>query len=695
MNSVLSADIRNIAVVGHSASGKTMLCESMLACSGVINRLGRINNGNTISDYHEDEHKQLHSIYTSVLTAPWHNKKFNLLDTPGYMDFIGETLGALHVADMAAIVISAQHGIEIGTEKMLEYARQHALPYILIVNGVDKEEIKLNELTAMIKEQCGSHVVPMSTPLNAGPHFNQVLDIVQQKILTYAKDELGTHKEEPISGNQEQIARQYYTELAECVAESDDKLLETFFANATLNQEQLKLGIHNAFTQQLLVPLFYTSSELNIGLTPVMNFFADFGVNPLEHTIAANDEQGQKVTIKPTENDPALFIFKTVTESKSGGLSLFRTFSGTLKPGLTMHNSARRSSERVGQLFCINGKDRTPIEVLAAGDIGATAKLKDSHTNNTLCDPHHIITFAPIAYPRENITIGLRSKNQGDEEKIATGLSTIHEEDPTCIFKMDAELHQMLLAGQGELHVETAANKLRHRFGLELETFAPRIHYRETIKAKADAKYRHKKQSGGAGQFAEVWMRIEPKDRDSEVEFTQSLVGQNVDRVFVPSVEKGVKAACEKGALAGYRVVAVKVDFYDGKQHPVDSKDIAFQIAGKFAFKEAFLKAKPCLLEPIDLITVKVPEEFTGEVMSDLSSRRGKILGIEAEGKFQVIKAHVPESELYRYSTTLRSLVGGRGIHTQEFGHYEEVPHELEERIVAAHKQNTVEEHEV
>lgn len=668
-----------------------MLCESMLACSGVINRLGHINSGNTASDYHEEEQKQAHSIYTSILNAPWHEKKFNVLDTPGYMDFIGETLGAMHIADMAAIVVSAQNGIEIGTEKMVEHATANHLPKILIINGVDKEGTNLNSVLESVKEHCGPHVVILSLALNPGPGFNQVLDIVRQKVLTYANDELGTHKEEPIPANVQELASKLYNELAESVAESDDTLLDTFFANGTLTEQQLKTGLHTAFARQAITPLFCTSGEHNIGLAPVMNFLADFGISPLEHELAAHDERNQQISLKANTPEPSLFIFKTVTESKSGGFSLFRALTGTLKPGLTLHNANRRTSERLGQLFKVNGKNRAPVEELPAGDIGAAAKLKDSHTNNTLCDAHRVVKLAPVAYPHPNITIGLRAKNQGDEEKIANGFAAIHEEDPTCVFSVDSEVHQMLITGQGELHVDTAVNKLRHRFGVEIETFAPRIHYRETIKGKADAKYRHKKQSGGAGQFAEVWMRIEPKDRDSEVEFTQTLVGQNVDRVFVPSVEKGVKAACEKGALAGYKVVAVKVDFYDGKQHPVDSKDIAFQIAGKHAFKEAFLNAKPCLLEPIMTVTVYVPDEFTGDIMSDLSSRRGKILGIDSEGKFQVIKAHVPEAELYRYSTSLRSLVGGRGVHKQEFSHYEEVPHEIEQRIVSAHKPTEVE----
>ena len=385
-------------------------------------------------------------------------------------------------------------------------------------------------------------------------------------------------------------------------------------------------------------------------------------------------------------------IFKTISEAHVGELSFFRVYSGSVSTGADLYNTTLNNSERFGQMFLMNGKDRTSIAKLNAGDIGAVVKLKNTHTGNTLTGTNNKVKLSSVELPSSNIHLGLKSKSKGDEEKIATGLATIHEEDSTFIYNVDPELHQTVISGQGELHLQVSIDRLKRKFNVDIETFKPRIPYRETIKGQGSSKYRHKKQSGGAGQFAEVWMRIESKSRGDGVEFVHSLVGQNVDRVFVPSVEKGVNAACTEGVLAGYRVVDVKADFYDGKQHPVDSKDIAFQMAGKQAFREAFMQAQPCLLEPILDIEIRVPEDFMGDVMGDMSSRRGKIIGMDAEGTFQLIKAQAPQSEMYQYSTTLRSLTGGRGIHSEKFSHYEEVPRDMESKVIAESKVSQEEE---
>jgi elongation factor G len=387
-----------------------------------------------------------------------------------------------------------------------------------------------------------------------------------------------------------------------------------------------------------------------------------------------------------TDPDPVCYVFKTMSEAQFGELSFFRIYSGTVKFGSELYNTDRRTTEKIGQIYVLNGKNRTTVPSLGAGDIGAVVKLKDTHTGNTLCNSRKPVSLPKVAYPRPNIHAALKSTGKGEEDKIASGLSALHHEDPTFLHHVDSELHQTVLSAQGELHLEVIADRLRKRYNVHVELGEPRVRYRETIKARGDSKYRHKKQTGGAGQFAEVWMRIEPKTRDTGLEFTQSLVGQNVDRVFVPSVEKGVNKACEEGILAGYRVVDVKIDFYDGKMHPVDSKDIAFQIAGYFAFKESFMAARPCLLEPIHTIEIRIPEDCMGKVMGDLSSRRGKIQGMDTDGGFQVIKAHVPAKELYRYSSTLRSLTGGRGVHTEDFNHYEEMPRDSEQKVIEESK---------
>ena len=401
----------------------------------------------------------------------------------------------------------------------------------------------------------------------------------------------------------------------------------------------------------------------------------------------AQDTQGDEVEVSLDGSETVLQIFKTMSESHVGELSLFRVYSGKVKTGQDCYNTNRNTNERFGQLFILNGKNRTQVDQLSAGDIAGVVKLKDTHTNNTLCSGKHVL-LPMIELPNPNIHAAIVPTAKGDEEKLAIGLSTLHEEDPTFVYRVDSEVKQTIISGQGELHLKVTTERLKRKFGIDILLEEPRVPYRETITAKGSSKYRHKKQSGGAGQFAEVWMRIEPRKRGDGVEFTHSLVGQNVDRVFVPSVEKGVNVACSEGILAGCKVVDLKIDFYDGKMHPVDSKDIAFQTAGKHAFRESFLSAQPCLLEPIMDIEVKVPEEFMGDIMGDISGKRGKIMGMDSDGSFQVIKAQVPQAELYHYATTVRSLTGGRGIHMESISHYEKMPKDFEQKVISAAKKD-------
>ena len=481
--------------------------------------------------------------------------------------------------------------------------------------------------------------------------------------------------------------RAVHKQLIEFIAESDDALLEKFFAQGSLSEEEMREGIHAAVQKQSFVPLFVTSAENNIGVARLMDFIAKYGSSPVDRAkVAATNGEGKDVELSLTDPDPVCYVFKTMSEAQFGELSFFRIYSGSIKFGSELYNTDRRSTEKIGQIYVLNGKTRTSVPTLGAGDIGAVVKLKDTHTGNTLCASKKAVSLPKVQYPKPNINASLKSSGKGEEDKIASGLAALHHEDPTFLYAVDSELHQTILSAQGELHLEVIADRLRRRYNVHVELIEPRVRYRETIKGRGESKYRHKKQTGGAGQFAEVWMRIEPKPRDTGVEFIHSLVGQNVDRVFVPSVEKGVMKACEEGILAGYRVVDVKIDFYDGKMHPVDSKDIAFQIAGYFAFKESFMAAKACLLEPIHTVEIRIPEDCMGKVMGDLSSRRGKIQGMDTDGSFQVIKAHVPAKELYRYSSTLRSLTGGRGVHLEEFSHYEEMPREMEHKVVEEHK---------
>ena len=693
MKNYAAKDIRNFAIVGHGGSGKTTLSEAMLSRSGKINRIGAIESGTTTSDYHHDEHQRQISIQSSPLHLEWDDIKFNLIDTPGYLDFIGEAISSLAVVDAAVVVVHAVNGIEVGTEQVWNYASNYKLPKIIVVNGLDREHTQFDQILQQAKNNFGSNVFPLQLPVNAGPGFNQVVDVLRSELITYSTDGSGKYSEEELPEEWQEKIKGLHEELIEYVAESDDTLLEKFFEEGSLTEEEMREGLHRAIQDQVFIPIFCTAATENIGAARLMDFISKYGSSPVDRATvqAENVNSEETVDVALDGSAPVVHVFKTISEAHVGELSFFRVYSGSVSTGMDLQNTTRGNSERFGQMFLMNGKERTSVPSLNAGDIGAVVKLKDTHTGNTLTGPSNKVKLSSVKLPNSNIHLGIRSKSKGDEEKIAMGLSTIHEEDPTFIYRVDPELHQTVLSGQVELHLQVSIDRLKRKFNVDVETFKPRIPYRETIRGKGSSKYRHKKQSGGAGQFAEVWMRVESKPRGEGIEFTHSLVGQSVDRVFVPSVEKGVNFACTDGVLAGYRVVDLKVDFYDGKQHPVDSKDIAFQMAGKQAFREAFMDAQPCLLEPILNIEIRVPDNFMGDVMGDMSSRRGKIIGMDAEGESQLIRAQAPQSEMYQYSTALRSLTGGRGIHSEEFSHYEEVPRDMETKVVAAAKaaQNT------
>ena len=678
-----SANICNFAIVGHASSGKTVLSEAMLACSGTIGRMGRIADGSTVSDYHVSEKQRQISTQTSLLHTTWMEKKFNIMDTPGYLDFMSEALAALRVADIALVVVHAQHGIGVGTERVWNYATECGIPKIIVINAIDKQNAKFDDILSDARAQYGPRVFPLNVPVNPGPGFNKVLDVLRDDIVTYDTTGRGRFSEEPADGHWRERVTRLHRELIELIAESDDTLLTKFFDQGGLSEEEFRSGIHAAVQQQLFIPLFCVSAETNVGVARLMDFIAKYGSSPVDREkVTAHDSNGREIEIALTGSEPVAQVFKTMNEEHFGELWFFRVYSGAVRTGMDLLNSARSTTERVGQIYLLNGRERTPISELGAGDIGATVKLKDTHTGDTLCLPGRPVRLPRPAYPKPTLHAALQSKAKGEEDKIASGLATLHEEDPAFVFTTDAELRQTIVAAQGELHLDVVAERLRRRFNVHFDLLEPRVRFRETIKMPADANYRHKKQSGGAGQFGEVALRITPAARDSGIEFDESLSGQCVDRVFVSSVERGVRNACGEGILAGYRVVDVRIDFYDGKMHPVDSNDISFQLAGYWAFREAFLKAKPCLLEPIHSLEVRVPEDCVGKVIGDLSSRRGRVVGMDSSGNLQVIRALAPAKELYRYASQLRSLTGGRGLHTEDFSHYEELPPELEQQVV-------------
>ena len=666
-----TSDLRNFAIVGHGAVGKTTLAEAMLSLGNEINRMGSVDLGTTVSDYHPGEKDRKISIHSTPLHMDWGKTKFNFIDAPGYSDFIGESIGSLGVVDMAAVLIHAVNGIEVGTESMWRTASDLGIPKVLVINGLDREHTKYDDILNQAKKRFGKSVLPMQLPVNTGPSFNQVIDVLRSELITYKTDGTGSFKEEPLPENLASEVNNLHSELIEYVAESDDSLLEKYFEKGNLSEEEMRGGIHQAIQNQVFIPMFCVSSEANIGVARFCDFISKYGSSPDDRkTVSAINNKGENIKISLDGNNTVIQIFKTISESHIGDLSLFRVYSGEVKTGDDLFNTNRNSSERMGQLFILNGKNRTQVDCISAGDIG-----------NTLCSSDNV-KLPKLKLPNSNIHSAISSTTKGEEEKLAIGLSTLHEEDPTFIYRVDNEIKQTIISGQGELHLQVSTERLKRRFNLDINLSKPNIPYRETISTKSESKYRHKKQSGGSGQFAEVWLRIEPRQRGEGIEFINSLVGQNVDRVFVPSVEKGVKTICENGVIAGCKVVDVKVDFYDGKMHPVDSKDIAFQMAGKNAFIDAFKSANPSLLEPIINIEVKVPEEYMGDIMGDISGKRGKISGMDTDGNFQIIKAQVPQAELYNYATTIRSLTGGRGIHSEEFSHYEKMPKDIQQKIV-------------
>ncbi len=683
MKEYSSSDLRSFAVLGHASAGKTMLTEAMLACSGRIGRMGSIAAGTTVSDYHASEKDHQISVHCSLLHTEWMGRKLNILDCPGYSDFISEGLGALRVGDFALITINAAHGLGVGTDAAWDYATHFGLPKMLVVNALDKANVKFDDILADARAHFGKNVFPITLPLNAGPGFSHVLDVMRNEITTYVPGGSGKYTETPAGALAEKV-QELHRQLIEFVAESDDTLMERFFEKGILAEEEFRAGLHQAIQKQVFIPLFAVSAETNVGVARLMDFIAKYGSSPLDRAeVPARDAGGLPGSVTLQQPEPVAFVFKTMNEPGVGELSLFRVFSGTVRSGEELYNSTHDVSERLGQIYVLNGHERIPVPQLCAGDLGAVVKLRNTHTGDTLCSQKLPVSLPKVDYPKPNIHGALRLRSKGDEDKLAVGLATLHQEDPTFHYRVDDEVHQTIVSGQGEIHLQVIVERLLRRFGVNVGLEEPHIPYRETIRTSGGSKYRHKKQTGGAGQFAEVWLRIEPGPRDSGLVFTQSLVGTNVDRVFVPSVEKGIQTACREGIMAGFRVTDVKADFYDGKMHPVDSKDIAFQVAGYHAFKEAFMAARPCLLEPIYTATVMVPEEYVGAILGDLSSRRGQILGVESDGHFQIIRAKVPQKELYHYSTVVRSLTSGRGRHAEEFDHYAEVPAEMMQKILA------------
>ena len=682
------SEIRNVALVGHNDTGKTTLVSQLLFNAGATTRMGRVEDGTTTTDFDPDEIERKHSISAAVAYVEWKNTKINLIDTPGFGIFVMEAKGALRVADSAAIVVSAVTGVEVTTERVWKFADEYELPRMLIMNKMDRERASFARTLEALQKKFGKEVVPIQLPIGEEHSFQGVIDLVAMKAYKYASDGSGKFELTDVPADLKSDADSWREKLIEKVAEGDDTLMERFFEQGGLSQEELLDGMKREISHHQIFPLLVASASHNIGGHAILDAMVALLPNADEaKTIAGKNSKGEDLTYeRRAEAFPCALVFKTFSDPFSGRVSLFRVYSGTLKSDTGYWNTTRDHEERLGKLQLLQGKQQVPIAELKAGDIGAVAKLKDTVTGDTLAAKDHQIVVKHVDYPEAAIAFAVEPKARGDEDKLGAAVARIIEEDPTIKFHRDEQTKEFLISGQGQLHVEIIVHKLKKKYNVDVILHPPKVPYRETITRTADAHGRHKKQSGGHGQFADCKITMEPLPRGGDFEFVDDIFGGAIPRQYIPAVEKGIQDARKKGFLAGYPVVDFRVRLTDGQYHDVDSSEMAFKIAGSLAFQDAMEKAKPTLLEPIMHVDITAPSEYIGDLMGDLNSRRGRVEGVEADGDAQTIKARVPMSEMLTYGSTLRSITQGRGSFHMEMSHYEEVPRNLQEKIIAESK---------
>lgn len=690
--------IKNVVFVGAHNSGKTTLAETMLFEAGLINRRGTVENNNTISDYHELEHERGASVYATPLHTEWRNYKINIIDTPGLDDFVGEIISSIRVADTIVTVLNAQHGVEIGTEIIWNYIHTYHKPTLFVINQIDHAGANWEDSLKSLKELVGKNMVLIQYPLKIDG-AQCIVDVLKMKCYKFGP-EGGKPEKLEIPEDQKALADELHNELVEKAAENDEELMELFFEKGTLNEDEMRAGIKAGMLNHDLYPVFCVSALLDMGSGRLMGFIDN--VAPAADDLPPEQTVEGEILERSSEAPTALFIFKTIYQPSLGQITFFKVKAGTVKVGDRLENSRSEETEVLHQLFIMDGKKRESVTQLEVGDIGATLKLKSTETNDTLRQAGSNITIKPINYPEPRTRKAIKAVNKNEEEKLSDALKKIHSQDPTVVIKYSKELRQQILGCQGELHLQTIKWVLKNTYGVEAEFSPPKIAYRETILRPSSANYRHKKQSGGAGQFGEVHLKIEPwhegmpepegfnlrgkEEIDlpwgGKLVFYNCIVGGVIDLRYLPSIRKGILEVMESGPLTGSFIRDVRVMVYDGKMHSVDSNDISFKIAGAHAFKEAFLNAKPKLLEPIQELTVRVPEDMVGNVMTDLQSRRSIIQGIDNENQYQILKATVPEAELFGYSTNLRSLTQGKATFSSNFASFKSVPQNIQDSLV-------------
>ena len=690
--------IKNIVLVGAHNSGKTTLAETMLFEAGLINRRGTVENHNTVSDYHELEHERGASVLATPLHTEWRNYKINIMDTPGLDDYIGEILASIRVADTVVTVINARHGLEVGTEIIWNYIDKYNKPTLFVVNQIDHMNASFEESLRGIRNLVGNNAAQIQYPLKVDG-AQCIVDVLKMKMYKFGP-EGGKPEKHPIPEDQKELANRLHNELVEKAAENDEELLELYFEKGTLSEDEMRQGIKAGMLSHELFPVFCMSALQDMGSGRLMGFIDN--VAPAAADLKP-EYSLEETSVEPTVKAPtALFIFKTLHQPNVGQVTFFKVKSGVVRVNDKLINARTGEEETLNQLFIMDGKKRLPVNQMVVGDIGATLKLKGTETNDTLHHPSHPVTIRPIQYPQARTLVSVSAVQQRDDEKLTDALRKIHSQDPTVTFDYSSELKQQILGSQGELHLDNVQWMLKHIYGLDASFEAPRIAYRETINRSSTSSYRHKKQSGGAGQFAQVHMKIEPWEEGmpepegfnirgkeeidlpwgGKLVFYNCIVGGVIDQRYLPSIRKGILEVMESGPLTGSYIRDVRVMVYDGKMHSVDSNDISFKIAGAHAFREAFLNASPKLLEPVQKLTVKVPEEMMGGVMTDLQSRRSMILGMENKDHFQILKCLTPQAELNGYSTQLRSLTQGKATFTMEFAKYMEVPNNVAEAVM-------------
>jgi len=680
--------LRNVALVGHSGAGKTQLLSTLLFDAGAVNRLGRVDEGTTVTDYDEEEIARKHTLAASLAYVEWNRTKINFIDTPGMANFLSDARAALRVSDAALVVVDAVSGVQVSTEKVWSMAAEMETPRLVVLNRLDRERASLERALDSLRGVFGRTVIPIQIPVGQEKDFRGVVDLVSMKAWTFPTDGSGKPTEGAIPADLASAAQTARDALIEMVAEADDALMEKFFESGTLTQDELVEGLKRAVASGRVFPLVCTSAMTNIGMQPLLDAILGYVPSPVERPFAATAKASDDtVAVKASDNGPAaVFVWKTVADPFAGRITMFRVISGTVKADTNLQNISRESSERIGHLTLLQGKTATNVPEVRSGDLAAVAKLKDTLTSDVLADKSVAFRVLPIKFPEPVISYAIEPKSRGDEEKISTALHRLQEEDPSISYNRDAQTKQLLLAGQGQSHIEVTVAKLKRRFGVEVNLKIPRIPYRETITASTEAHGRHKKQTGGHGQFGDCKVRFDPLPRGSDFEFVDDIFGGSIPRQFVPAVEKGLQDARLRGFLAGYPMVDFRATVFDGSYHAVDSNELSFKMAAWLAFKDGMSRARPTLLEPVMDVEVYAPSDYAGDLMGDLNSRRGRIGGMDTRGVSTVIRAKVPMAEMLTYEQHLTSATGGRGSYHMEFSHYDEVPSHLHGKIITAAK---------